>query len=98
MQFKKGNRVLRVRDYRVSHQAGGVTLSALVSGRRVSLGRIVVARMVAPEVKTSSKTGTMTGGLKISAAWAHVINQLLGQHLLSGGADLGDLSAKVKMA
>ncbi|MGO9960335.1 MAG: hypothetical protein ACLP50_30895 [Solirubrobacteraceae bacterium] len=98
LQFKKGNRVLRVRRYILSHQAGGATLSALVSGRRVSQRRIVIARMVASTVNMSGHTGTMTGGLELTATWAHLINQLLGKHVLRAGADLGALSATVKVA
>jgi hypothetical protein len=54
--------------------------------------------MIAPHVHMSGKTGTMTGGVEISAAWAHLINQLLGKPMLSAGADLGDLSATVHVA
>lgn len=98
LQFKKGNRILRVRDYTLSHKGGVATLSALVSGKRVSLRRIVVARMVAVHARVSGKTGTMTGGLKVTATWARLINQLVGKHVLSPGADLGDMSMKVKVA
>jgi hypothetical protein len=98
LQFKKGNRVLRVRAYRLSHKGGAATLSALVSGRRVTMRRIVVARMVSPQTSMSGSNGTMAGGLKITATWAHLINQLIGKHVLSAGADLGHLSAKMKMA
>jgi hypothetical protein len=98
VQFKKGDRVLHVRQYVLSHQGGDASLSALVSGRRVSQRRIVIARMVAPRVNMSADTGTMTGGLELTAAWADLINQLLDKHVLSAGADLGDLSATVRVA
>jgi hypothetical protein len=98
LQFKKGDRVLHVGQYILSHQGGDATLSALVSGRRVSQRRIVIARMVAPTVNMSDNTGTMTGGIELTAAWADLINQLLDKHVLSAGADLGDLSATVTVA
>jgi hypothetical protein len=98
LQFTKGNRVLRIRSYRLSHEGGRATLSALVSGRRVPLHRIVLERMVGTKVKMTGKTGTMNGGLKITPTWARLINQLLGKHVLSPGADVGDLFAKVHMA
>lgn len=98
LQFKKGDRVLHVAQYILSHQGGDAALSALVFGRRVSKRRIVIARMVAPVVNMSGNTGTMTCGLELTAAWAHIINQLLDKHVLSAGADLGDISATVQVA
>jgi hypothetical protein len=98
LQFKERTRVLRVRDYRLSHQNGSATLSALVSGKRVSLRRIALAHMLVTKTNTSGKNGTMTGGLKITATWAHLIDQLLGKQVLKAGADLGDLSASVHFA
>jgi hypothetical protein len=82
----------------LSHQAGGATVSSLISGQRVSQRRIVIARMLSPKVNMSGKTGAMKGGLTVTAASAHLINQLLGKHVLSAGADLGDLSASVTVA
>ena len=98
LQFKKGSRVLRVRAYRLSHQHGSATLSALVSGKRVSLHRIALAHMVVTKTNTSGKNGTMTGDLKITATWAHLIDRLLGKQVLKPGADLGDLSASIHFA
>lgn len=98
LRFKKGNRILRVRDYHVSHQGDGAALSALVASTRVSPRRLVLARMAAMSTHVSGKTGTMSGGLAITAAWAQLIDGLIGKHLLKAGDDLGDLSATVKMA
>jgi hypothetical protein len=98
LQFREGTRVLRVREYRLSHQRGSATLSALVSGTRVSLHRIALAHMLVTKTNTSGKNGTMSGGLKITATWAHLIDQLLGKPALKAGADLGDLSASVHFA
>jgi hypothetical protein len=54
--------------------------------------------MVASTVNMSGHIGTMTGGLKLTAKWARLINQLVGKHVLRAGADLGDLSATVTVA
>ena len=82
-----------IRNYRLTDTAHGARLTAVVNGRR-----ILIATMSAPTVGLSGKTGTMSGGLKLSAAWAHLINHLVGMHVVHPGEDLGDLKAKVKMA
>ena len=60
--------------------------------------RILIATMAPPKVSMSGKTGTMSGGLKLSAVWAHLINHLVGKQVVHPGEDLGDLTATVKMA
>src|SRR5689334_11916577 len=95
LKFKKGKRVLRVRDYRVSHKRGGATLSAVVSSTRLSPRRVVIAHMASMKTHMSGKTGTMSGGLAITATWASLVNQLIGKKVLKAGDDLGDMSAKV---
>jgi hypothetical protein len=60
--------------------------------------RIVLATMVGTKTHMSGNTGTMSGGLKLSAAWAHLINRLVGMQVVHPGEDLGDLSATMKMA
>jgi hypothetical protein len=60
--------------------------------------RILLATMAAPKTHMSGKTGTMSGGLKLSARWVHLINHLVGKHVVHAGEDLGDLSATMKMA
>jgi hypothetical protein len=54
--------------------------------------------MVGTKTHMSGNTGTMSGGLKLSAAWAHLINRLVGMQVVHPGEDLGDLSATMKMA
>ncbi len=98
LKFHKGKRVLRIRDYTISHQGGGATLSALVASTRLSPRRIVVARMASMKTHMSGKTGTMAGGLTITGTWARLVNTLIGKKVLKAGDDLGDMSAKVKMA
>jgi hypothetical protein len=93
LQYTNGTKTLRVRGYRLTHTAHGATLTAIVNGRR-----ILIARMVGTKVSMSGKTGTMTGGLKLSAVWAHRINHLVGKRVVHPGEDLGELTATVKMA
>src|SRR5581483_1185382 len=71
LQYSNGNKRLRVRDYELSHTSGVAKLTAIVNGKR-----IVLATMPAPKVKMSGKTGTMSGGLRLTPAWAHLINHL----------------------
>ena len=59
--------------------------------------RILIATMASPKTHMSGNTGTMSGGLKLSAAWAHLINRLVGMKVVHPGEELGELSATVKM-
>jgi hypothetical protein len=93
LQYSNGNKRLRVRNYVLVHVAGVAKLTAIVNGKR-----IVIARMTSPKVHMSGKTGTMSGGLRLTATWAHLINHLVGMPVVHPGEDLGDLSATVKMA
>jgi hypothetical protein len=93
IQYSNGNKRLRVRNYELSHAGGVAKLSAIVNGKR-----IVIATMTSPKVKMSGKTGTMTGGLRLTSVWAQKINHLVGMPVVHPGEDLGDLSATVKMA
>jgi hypothetical protein len=93
LQYSNGNKRLRVRDYELSHTSGVAKLTAIVNGKR-----IVLATMPSPKVHMSGKSGTMTGGLRLSAVWAHLINHLVGQPVVHPGEDIGDLSATVRMA
>jgi hypothetical protein len=93
VQYTNGNKRLRVRGYELTHKGGAGKLTAVVNGKR-----IVIATMAAPKVKMSGKTGTMTGGLRLTAVWAHLINHLVGMPVVHPGEDLGDLTATVRMA
>lgn len=93
LEYTNGSKRVVIRNYRLTDTAHGARLTAVVNGRR-----ILIATMSAPTVGLSGKTGTMSGGLKLSAAWAHLINHLVGMHVVHPGEDLGDLKAKVKMA
>ncbi|MGA2928193.1 MAG: hypothetical protein ABSG43_19790 [Solirubrobacteraceae bacterium] len=93
VQFSGPLRTLQMRDFKLSHTGKGAQLSAVIDGKR-----IVLARMPAAEVKMSGKSGKMTGGLRLSAAWANRINQIVGKHVFSAGAAIGNLSALVKVA
>jgi hypothetical protein len=93
LQYTNGSKKVVIRGYRLVHTAHGARLTAVVNGHR-----ILIATMVGTKVKTSGKTGTMTGGLKLSAAWAHLINHLVGKRVVHPGEDIGDLSATIKMA
>jgi hypothetical protein len=46
----------------------------------------------------SGKSGTLSGRLSLSAAWAHRINQLLGKRMVKPGTDLGDLTSTLTVA
>lgn len=93
LQYSHGNKRLRVQNYVLSHVGGVAKLTAVVNGKR-----IVIATMSAPKVKPSGNTGTMSGGLRLTAVWARVINHLVGKRVVHAGEDLGDLTATVKMA
>lgn len=93
LQYKKGSKVVRVSSYVLTHKNGKATLSALVNGHR-----IVIATMAAPKVHMSQTKATMSGGLEISAAWAKLINHLVGLHVVHAGETIGRLSMTVKMA
>lgn len=93
IEYSNGSKHVRVHGYRLTDTAHGARLTAVVNGRR-----ILLATMAAPTVGVSGNTGTMSGGLKLSTAWAHLINHLVGRHVVHPGEDLGDLKATVKMA
>ena len=92
LQYSNGNKRLRVRDYELSHAGKVGKLTAIVNGKR-----IVLATMAAPKVEMSGKTGRMSGGLRLTATWAHLINHLVGQRVVHPGEDIGDLTATVRM-
>jgi hypothetical protein len=93
LEYTNGSKRVRVHGYRLTHTAHGARLTAVVNGHR-----ILIARMVGTKVRMSGKRGTMTGGLKLSARWAHLINHLVGMRVVHPGEDLGDLTARIKMA
>jgi hypothetical protein len=93
VQYKKGNKVVRVRSYVLTHNHGKGILTAIVNGHR-----IVIATMSSPKTHMTATTGTMSGGLHISAAWANLINHLVGMTLVHAGETIGQLSMTVKMA
>lgn len=93
LEYSNGSKKVRIHGYRLTDTAHGARLTAVVNGHR-----ILLATMAPPKVKSSGKTATMSGGLKLSAAWAHLINRLVGKHVVHPGEDLGDLAASVKMA
>lgn len=93
LKYQNGSKVVRVRSYDLTHNGGAATLTAVVNGHR-----IVIATMPAPKVTTTGDTGTMSGGLHISAAWAKLINHLVGLHVVHAGETIGQLSMTVKMA
>ena len=77
----------------ITHFGKVATVSAVVHGKRITLARI--ANM---KIKMSGQHGKMTGVLRITSAWAHLINQLLGANVAHAGQDLGELTMAVKMA
>jgi hypothetical protein len=93
LEYSNGSKHVRIRAYKLTHAGHLAKLTAVVNGRR-----ILIATMTSPKVKMTGKTGTMSGGLKISSAWAHLINRLVGKHVVHPGEDIGDLTATVKMA
>lgn len=93
LEYSNGSKHVRIGRYVLTHAGHVAKLTAVVNGHR-----ILIATMASPSVSMTSKSGTMSGGLKISAAWAHLINRLVGQHVVHPGEDIGDLTATVKMA
>jgi hypothetical protein len=93
LRFRLGKRTLVIRDYMITHHGKNASVSAIVHGNRITLAKI--AHM---KTKMSGKHGKMTGDLQITAAWAHLINQLLGADVAHAGQDLGELTMAVKMA
>jgi hypothetical protein len=93
LQYTNGSKKVVVKDYKITHVGHVAKLTAVVNGHR-----ILIATMAAPTTHMSGKTGTMSGGLKLSAAWAHLINHLVGMQVVHPGEDLGELKATVKMA
>lgn len=93
LQYTNGAKKVVVHSYKLTHVGHTAKLTAVVNGHR-----ILIATMSAPKTHMSGNTGTMSGGLKLSAAWAHLVNQLVGMQVVHPGEDLGELSATVKMA
>jgi len=93
LRFSFGKRTLVIRDYMVKHFGKVATVSAIVHGKRITLARITHMK-----TKMSGKHGKMTGTLRITSAWANLINKLLGANVVHGGATLGELTMAVKMA
>jgi hypothetical protein len=92
IQYTNGSKKVVVHSYRLTHVGHVGKLTAVVNGHR-----ILLATMSAPKTHMSGNTGTMSGGLKLSAAWAHLINRLVGMPVVHPGEDLGDLTVTVKM-
>ncbi len=93
LEYTNGSKKVVVHGYRLTHIGHIAKLTAVVNGHR-----ILIATMASPKTHMSGKTGTMSGGLRISAAWAHLINRLVGKHVVHAREDLGDLTATMKTA
>jgi hypothetical protein len=93
LQYKKGSKVVRVSSYVLTHKDGKATLTAIVNGHRIT-----IATMSAPNVHMSQTKGTMSGGLEISAAWAKLINHLVGLNVVHAGETIGQLGMTIEMA
>lgn len=93
LRFRFGTRTLVIRDYMINHHGKNATVSAIVHGKRITLARITHLK-----AKMSGKHGKMSGRLRITAAWAHLINKLFGATIAHAGQDLGELTMAVKMA
>jgi hypothetical protein len=93
LRFRFGTRTLVIRGYMITHRGKNATVSAIVHGKRITLAKIVHLKS-----KMSGKHGEMSGTLQITAAWAHLINKLIGANVAHAGQDLGQLTMAVKMA
>ena len=93
LEYANGSKKVVVRAYRLTHVGHVGKLTAVVNGHR-----IVLATMSSPKTHMSGNTGTMSGSLKLTAAWAHLINRLVGMPVVHPGENLGELRATVKMA
>lgn len=65
------------------------TISAFLRSRGITVTPIGPAKV---------GKGTMSGGLEISAAWAKLINHLVGLNVVHTGETIGQLSMTIKMA
>lgn len=92
LEYSHGSKHVRISGYKLIHVGHVGKLTAVVNGHR-----IVLATMTSPSVKMTGKTGTMSGGLKITTTWAHLINQLVGKHVVHSGETIGQLTATMKM-
>ena len=93
LRFRFGTRTLVIRDYMITHHGKHATVSAIVHGKRITLAKIIHLK-----AKMTGKHGRMSGTLRITAAWAHLINKLIGANVAHAGQDLGQLTMAVKMA
>jgi hypothetical protein len=93
LQYKKGDKVVRVSSYVLTHKGGKATLTAIVNGHRT-----VIATMSPPKTHMTATKGTMSGGLHISAVWAKLINKLVGIHVVQACETIGQLSMTIKMS
>ena len=93
LRFRLGKRTLVIRGYMITHHGKNATVSAVVHGKRITLARIVHMK-----TKMSGKRGKMNGTLRITEAWANLINKLFGANIAHAGQDLGELTMAVKMA
>jgi hypothetical protein len=67
-------------------------LAGVVAGKVLNLGTISGL-----QVAVSGKTATVTGTIHISAKVAHIINKLVGKHVVSAGYVLGTFASNLNL-
>ncbi len=83
----KSATVRHITLYKLGKQAH---LAATVDGKVLRLGNITGLTVV-----VSGKHATVSGELHLTAAGAHIINKLVGKHVVSAGYDFGSFSSSL---
>lgn len=83
----KSATVRHITLYKLGKQAH---LAGTVDGRALRLGNITDL-----VVAVSGKSATVSGELHLSAAVAHIINKLLGHHVVSAGYEFGSFTSSL---
>ncbi len=88
VEFSKGDRSLKLRRLVAVNRGGDASLSAKVGEHRVRIARLT-------DRSADVANGTAEADLRLSKGAARRINHVAGKHIVSAGALLGHLTAKV---
>jgi hypothetical protein len=86
---KRSATVRHITLYRTGKRAW---LAGLVNGKAIHLGSISALK-----ASRSGTSATVSGELHLSAQVAHIINKLLGKHLVSAGYDFGSFTSTLTL-
>jgi hypothetical protein len=93
VKFTLGKRSIVLRSFVAGHVGSAVLLTADVGSTRV-----VIARLTKIQKTITGTQATITGELALSAEAAHRINNRIGHHVVSAGADLGTFDSTVTVS